>query len=112
MVFWQGLKGVNRHFQGHRVAALFREIDNYIVSLDIRYAPDSPGSVKDKIPLVKRDVLFKVLNRFLNIPGALGKAGNAYVILKMAVSGIFFSVTLGNIPSGLAIVIVVFQNEL
>jgi len=68
------------------VVALFREINDYVVSLDIRDASDSPGSVKDKIPLVKRDVLFKVLNRFLNVPGALGKAGNAYIILKMAVS--------------------------
>jgi hypothetical protein len=93
------------------VTALLGKINDNVVSLDICDTSNTPCSVKHKIPLVKRDVLFKVLNRFLYIPGTLGKAGNAYVILKVAVPRMLFPVTFGNIPSGLPIVIVVFQNE-
>ena len=94
------------------MVALFGEINHYIVSLDISYASYSPGSVEYKISLVKRYMLLEILNRFLDISGTLGKACNADIIFKLAVPRVFFPVSLGDIFSCLAIVIVIVQDLL
>jgi hypothetical protein len=70
------------------VVTLLGKVNFNFIALDADYSSYPPGAVKHIVPLVKRDVLFKIGNGLVDIAVALGKIRNAYIVFKLAMLGI------------------------
>ena len=71
MIFIQSLKSGNSHFEAHRMATFFCEVDDQFIIVYFCNASDTPCPMKHKTAFIKRNMFLKIIDGFEHIPPTL-----------------------------------------